>query len=181
MISSRPHTRSPRRLADSGSWRPGLGRWLFAGLCGIAVLTGCGGDAATAPDATYETRGIVRQLPDASLPGSELMVHHEAIDSFVDSSGETVGMGSMAMPFPLADAAMLEGLEVGDRVRMVFTVDWDGSPPLEVIELEALPADSRLSFEQGLVRSIDFESGDLEALDTSGDGASDNDASDAQP
>lgn len=149
----------------------------------LLALVGCGGDepASTDTDATYTVRGVVRQLPDASVPGTSFTVHHEPVPDFVDSSGETVGMDAMAMPFPVADDDLLEGVEVGDRVRMTFEVDWDGSPPMQVVELEELPADTALEFETGVVTRLDFESGSLDDSEVQRGGAGESEAGAAEP
>ncbi|MEL7060224.1 MAG: copper-binding protein [Acidobacteriota bacterium] len=117
----------------------------------LSMLAGCGGpateDDADADVAVYDMRAIVRQLPDASRPGSEFLVHHEPVPTFVDSEGNEVGMDSMVMGFPLADRSMLDGIEIGDRVELRLEVAWEGSPPIAITRLEELPDGTRLSFE----------------------------------
>ena len=102
-------------------------------------------DAAVSTARTYEVRGLVRQLP--SGPGTELMIYHEEIPDLVDDRGEMVGMEAMTMSFPIADEALLEGIELGDRVAFSLRLDWEGSPALEITHIEALPPDVRLEFE----------------------------------
>ena len=94
----------------------------------------------------YETRGIVRQL--AAPPGQELQIHHEAIPTFVNMDGETVGMASMSMPFPVSGTELPTDLQAGDKVRFEFEVSWTGSPPMRLLSLDKLPADTVLSFEE---------------------------------
>lgn len=131
---------------------------LLAACCfTLFGLAGCGGDGSSSGASAdssagssvqaYTVRGVVRGLPDASRPGSDFFVHHEAIPDFVNDEGETVGMGSMAMPFPVPDPAILEGVTVGDKVSMRFEVEWEGSPPLRVVALEVLPPETVLDFE----------------------------------
>ena len=110
------------------------GLWLVA--LALAAF-GCGRDAAT-PAAVYEVRGVVRQLPAAETPSPEIVIRHEAVPDFVDMGGRRVGMEAMTMPFPIRDASLLDGIAVGDEVLFRFRVDWDGSPPLEVVALEKL-------------------------------------------
>ncbi|MEM1177339.1 MAG: copper-binding protein [Acidobacteriota bacterium] len=124
--------------------------WAALSLLLLATL-GCG--AAPDPESgaessatTYETRGIIRQLPSGA-PGSELFIHHEPIPEFVSIDGEVVGMESMTMGFPVADADTLTGFTVGDRVAFTLRVDFDGSPPLAIDGLRALPDGETLSFE----------------------------------
>jgi len=118
---------------------------LAAGPLVLLVLA-CVPESKTA-GRTYAVRGLVRQLPSADRPQSELVIQHEAIPDFTAMDGKVVGMESMAMPFPVADPAALAALEVGDRIAFTLRVDWDASPPVRVERLEKLPADARLDFE----------------------------------
>jgi hypothetical protein len=122
----------------------------------LAVLLGCGGDGrapaedepATPPDQSYSVRGEVVALPDPRRPDDrQLRVRHEAIPDFVGFEGEVVGMASMSMPFPLAAAVDLEGVEPGDPVEMTFEVRWEGSPPIRIVELRELPPGTELDFD----------------------------------
>src|SRR5690606_37840388 len=56
---------------------------------------------------TYEVRGEVERLPDPNDAGTDFIVHHEAIDDFVNQHGEVSGMHSMSMPFILAEGVDL--------------------------------------------------------------------------
>lgn len=125
--------------------------------------------ATTAPPDVYQLRGVVRQLPDPARPGSALYVHHEAVPGFKSSDGEVVGMESMAMPFEVADDALLAGLAAGDKVAFELEVRWEGENPLRITELEKLPHDTRLSFEEDAATEADA-AGD--AADEAGDGES---------
>lgn len=113
----------------------------------LFAFAACGpGEPPAAPD-TYQTRGMVRQLPEADRPGSALYIHHEAIPEFKDAGGEVVGMESMAMPFAVADPAMLEGLAAGDRIAFELEMRWQGKDPLLITRLEKLPPETRLAFD----------------------------------
>ncbi|MEM8932108.1 MAG: copper-binding protein [Acidobacteriota bacterium] len=131
------------------------------------ILLACGDEADSTPTTVHEytVRGIVRALPDAARPGSELYVHHEAIPNFVNDRGEAVGMDSMAMPFPVPDPTILDGFAIGDRVDMRFEVEWDGSPPLRVVGLDPLPADTVLDFEVPTEPTDSAEGTDTDAPD----------------
>ncbi|MCG8456342.1 MAG: copper-binding protein [Holophagales bacterium] len=145
-MRSRPslRTRNPLpRRSHPARLRPGL---LLAAGAALLLANGCEREPEVEPD-RYTTRGIVRQLPETSRPGSELFIHHEEIPEFRDMDGENTGMGSMMMPFPVAEPALLDGLEVGDRVSFTFEVRWQGSPPIRVTGIEPLPDDTRLGFE----------------------------------
>lgn len=127
--------------------------WLAVILClGLGACSDTGSTPAdtadTAEEASvqrYEARGLVRQL--AKPPGQELQIHHEEIPTFVNMDGEVVGMGSMAMPFPLGDTELPADLQPGDKVSFEFEVSWTGSPPMRLLSLEKLPADTVLDFE----------------------------------
>jgi Cu/Ag efflux protein CusF len=98
-------------------------------------------------DATYTVRGMVRELPAEGRSG-DLLIHHEAMDDFVDKHGDTVGMKAMVMPFTPAANLSLEGLSAGERVRFTFEVRWEGDPMMRVTHLEKLPPGTKLDFEK---------------------------------
>ncbi|MEM9293066.1 MAG: copper-binding protein [Acidobacteriota bacterium] len=135
-------------------------RWrslIFRGLLSLALLPlllapGCA-DSSSSHGAAgdddvqrYEVRGEVRQVPDEENPASELMIHHEAIDDFVNWQGEVSGMDSMTMPFPVSDDEQLEGIEIGDKVQIQLEVDWDSDTPMRVVEVEEIAAGTSLEF-----------------------------------
>lgn len=114
-------------------------------LLAAPLLVACGApEPPRAPD-VYRVRGIVRQLPTTGH-ARDLHVRHEAIPSFLGSDGEIVGMESMTMPFPLADASLGDGLEVGDKIELEFEVRWDEGHPLRVTAIEELPFETQLNF-----------------------------------
>ncbi|MEM6793479.1 MAG: copper-binding protein, partial [Acidobacteriota bacterium] len=114
------------------------------------LMTACGDapEESGAEAKTYDTRGVVRQLPSTEGPGQELILAHEEIPTFESIDGEIVGMKPMAMGFPVAAQELLEGLEVGDKVSFTLKVDWDGSPPLEITEMREIPRATQLGFEK---------------------------------
>ncbi|HEX9732710.1 MAG TPA: copper-binding protein [Thermoanaerobaculia bacterium] len=124
--------------------RPHRAPWI---LLGVLAGAACGAEpeAPPSPPATYEVRGVVRQLPRADRPLPEILVHHEAIPDFRDDGGETVGMEAMSMAFPV-DPALAAGIGVGDKVVFALEVSWDGSPPLRIVRLQKLPDDTALDF-----------------------------------
>ena len=118
---------------------------LFFVLSLVTLLSACGGEEEVPPD-VYETRGMIRSLPDSE--GGEVRILHEEIPEFRTMEGEVVGMESMSMGFPVGDLTLLEGVAVGDRVQFTFEVQWSGDgPPLRLTALEALTAGERLDFE----------------------------------
>jgi hypothetical protein len=114
----------------------------------ILGIIGAGGTGCADKNSarTYTVRGQVVQLPDPGNPGSGLTLNHEAVDDFVDRTGEVVGMDPMSMPFPIAKNLSLEGIQVGDVVEFKLAVDWEGDPAVEVTEVRKLPAGTKLVF-----------------------------------
>jgi hypothetical protein len=100
----------------------------------------------------YSVRGRVMQIPSPAEPKAEFQVYHEAIPAFKANANEAepTGMNAMAMPFPVGEALSLEGVEVGDIVRVEFLVEYDPETGdlvgWEATEVEKLPADTELSF-----------------------------------
>lgn len=141
-------------------WR-GLVAAAVTALGAAGVLGACGGGAGSGggetagakemgpPSAVYTVRGRVVTLPDPAKPLSEFRVKHEAIDNFVDASGEVVGMGVMEMPFPLAEGVSLEGVEAGDVVEVTFAVWWEPRRHYEATKVVELPGDTELDFGEG--------------------------------
>ena len=86
------------------------------------MAMGCGGQSGSpdAPpssgpsDGVYEIRGSVVAV---DISRRILEIDHEAICGF---------MPAMTMPYEVADASLLRGLAVGDRVRGTLRVDSRG-------------------------------------------------------
>lgn len=122
----------------------------------IVLITTCLVACDRGPEKTddgadvYRVRAIVRQLPVADQPGSELHLQHEEIPSFRNVAGERVGMNSMTMPFPVADDVDMSSVEIGDRIEVDLKVDWDGSPPVEILSIDELSPGTVLDFEDDL-------------------------------
>ncbi|MEM6455664.1 MAG: copper-binding protein [Acidobacteriota bacterium] len=117
-------------------------------LLALGGLIACAGPAPPPPpDHVYEVRGLVRQLPDPSQPGSEFFVTHESVPDFVDLSGEVVGMGVMTMPFQVASPSLLDGVEVGDKIVFTLETRDAASPPVQISRIEVLADDTALALE----------------------------------
>ncbi len=133
----------------------GGSRWCAGAMVALslAAIPGCrSGETPSAADAgparqllRYTVRGEVARLPDPTRAGGEIYVRHEAIDDFVDRSGQEVGMASMIMPFRVEPPLHVRGLAVGDKVELRFAVDWS-RPAFWLEGIEKLPAATPLRF-----------------------------------
>ena len=112
----------------------------------VLLLAACHGSPPAQPEAArrYAVRGEIVQTSVAGA-GAQLLVRHEAIDDFVDSSGKVVGMDAMVMPFDVSPPLSASGLSAGDKVAIRFSMDWKASR-LRVEAVERLPADTALRF-----------------------------------
>jgi Cu/Ag efflux protein CusF len=112
-------------------------------LVALALLAAAGACTPAAEEAEvhrYTVAGEIVRLPEAGRPdGAEIYIRHEAVPTFVDSKGETVGMEAMTMGFPLARSLDLTGLAAGDRIEFDFEVRWQGSPPVQVTRVVKAP------------------------------------------
>lgn len=99
---------------------PRFTRCFTAFLASTALLNGCAEEPAEVD--TYRVRGVVTGLPDAGNPTSSLMVHHEAIPTFIGHDGTTAPMPEMTMAFPTASGVALDGLQVGDKIQLRLEV-----------------------------------------------------------
>jgi hypothetical protein len=95
----------------------------------------------------YTVRGIVTALADPARKGSPyMMIHHVEIPNFKDKTGAVVGMKEMIMPFPLGPGVSVsaDALAVGDKVEVVFEVDWTKAPAHYALSFVKLPAETEL-------------------------------------
>jgi hypothetical protein len=119
----------------------------------IAAFAGCKKDenkgsgetkgSGEAELASYTVRGKVIELPGAEI--ETMAIHHEAIPNFVAATGKQQPMMAMEMPFGLAEGLDLSGIEPGDIVELRFDVDFERRPPLRIVEIRELPADTELA------------------------------------
>lgn len=114
---------------------------------GLVSVVGCGESGGGSSETTdvaefpapksYTVDGVIAAKPSSEAPAAELMVTHEEIPDFVGRDGEVVGMRAMTMPFPnIADGVDLDGIEVGDSVRLTFLVDYSADPIYVVTAIE---------------------------------------------
>jgi hypothetical protein len=80
--------------------------------------------ATTIVKHTYTVRGEVQQLPDPADARKEFMVRHEEIPEFKGPQGQ-LGMKAMVMPFPLGEGFKADGLSMGQKITLTFTVEFD--------------------------------------------------------
>lgn len=120
----------------------------------LALAAGCReerpsppGDGAAASARRYTVRGEIVRMPAPSAGVRQVSIRHEPIDDFANEAGAVVGMGSMVMPFDVAEGVALDGVGTGDKVEIRLAVSW--SPPaLRIEQLRKLPAETALRFGQ---------------------------------
>jgi Cu/Ag efflux protein CusF len=125
---------------------------VFAIILSTLFAPACSEESSPAPQAgalvhTYNLRGKIVSLPDASNPASELRIHHEAIQDFKNAQGEIKPMQAMTMSFPPAPGVSLDGLAVGDVVEFVFRVQWEPTYEMGTTSINKLPPGTTLSFQ----------------------------------
>ena len=108
-------------------------------LC-LGIL-GCEADPGY--EHTYTTRGIVLSLPGERVT-QEFIVHHETIPEYISING-SIGMNEMAMPIPVPDKRVLEGIAVGDKVELVFGERFEPNHKMGLISITKLPKDTELN------------------------------------
>jgi Cu/Ag efflux protein CusF len=121
-------------------------RWLFVLLMIVATATAsaCRSDRAALPTADltaerFSTRGRVM-----AVRATELEIYHERIESMRSALGKLEPMDPMTMVFAATTNASIEGIAVGDLVRVEFTTNYKTRPPLHLVAIEKLPADTPL-------------------------------------
>jgi len=107
-------------------------------------LAGCDQDPGY--EHTYTARAIVLSLPGERVT-QEFIVHHQAIPDYQSING-SVGMNEMAMPFPVPDKSVLEGIAVGDKIELTFGERFKPDHKMGVISVTKLPADTPLNLGQ---------------------------------
>lgn len=104
-------------------------------LFALFLLLGCGASQAQSPVATeddapaaaeersprYTTHGTIEELREER---GQIIVHHENIPGY---------MPEMTMPFLIEDPALFQGLAVGQRIELTFSVEPGGRHVARVI------------------------------------------------
>lgn len=118
-----------------------------AGAAALLLLAACGGGSETAQK--HVVRGEVVQVPRPDDPAGEMQIRHEAIDGWIDSGGNAVGMSSMTMPFPVAKGVELDGIAPGDIVEFTLHIDWQADHDrLAITRVRELPPGTKLEFRE---------------------------------
>lgn len=116
-------------------------RWLVIVLLLVAPA-GCRSDELPAADLTAErfsARGRV-----VAVRATEVEIHHERIPSLRTALGKLEPMEPMTMVFAASRNAPVTGLAVGDVVRVEFTTNYKTRPPMHLVAIEKLPAETPL-------------------------------------
>jgi Cu/Ag efflux protein CusF len=95
---------------------------------------------------TYTVRGEVVEMPVAGDPMTSFRVKHEPIREYTDKDGKVVGMGTMTMSFTPGPGVLLEGIETGDKVEMVWEVWYRPRMRERVTAIRELPADTAMNY-----------------------------------
>lgn len=107
----------------------------------LLALVGCDHDPGY--EHLYTTRGIIITLPGEKAY-QEFIIHHETIPDYISING-SVGMNEMAMPIPVPDKSLLDGIQVGDKVELTFGERFKPDHAMGVTAIKKLPADTELN------------------------------------
>lgn len=110
---------------------------------------------AATTNPSYSVRGEVVTLP--GIDGDAIKLHHERIPTFANKDGKVgkdsqgkPGMKPMVMPFGKAPSVSYEGLKIGDKIAVVFEVNWAAERPdqrIVITKIEKLAPETKLDFE----------------------------------
>jgi hypothetical protein len=93
-------------------------------LCFVAILRySC--PAVASDEVVYHMKGVIKALPGAGRAQNEVLIRHEEVPDYRDSSKNVVGMHAMTMPFYLAPGVSVGGLAVGDEVTFTVVASWE--------------------------------------------------------
>lgn len=118
---------------------------IFA-LAALLLASSSACDSEPGYQYTYTTRAVVLSLPGERVT-QEFIVHHETIPDYRSING-SIGMNEMAMPIPVPDTSVLEGVAIGDKVEIVFGERFEPYHAMGVISITKLPADTALTLGQ---------------------------------
>lgn len=120
-------------------------RWLLVLLLAATASTGaCRSElelpAADVDAERFEARGRV-----VAVRATELDIYHERIPSLRTALGKLEPMEPMTMVFGATTSAPIEGIAVGDLVRVEFTANYKRRPQMRLVSIEKLPPDTQLA------------------------------------
>jgi len=113
---------------------------LLTALLSLCVL-GCDRDPGY--EHTYTTRGVVLSLPGERAT-QEFIVHHETIPDYISING-SIGMNEMAMPIPVPDKSVLDGIAIGDKIELTFGERFEPDHTMGLISVKKLADDTELN------------------------------------
>lgn len=84
----------------------------------------------------YTVTGDVVRLPAEGQ--REIIIKHDKIIDYRDSTGNVVGMNAMTMPFWLSDPALAKNLKPGDRVQFTLKSQWHPMPSEQITAIHRM-------------------------------------------
>jgi len=128
------------------------------------------------PDIYPGILGVIKALPIAGDPTSDLKIRHQQVPTFKSKDGTVhvnakgvAGMGSMSMPFPLAKGVSVDGFVVGDQVMFTLEVNWNGPNGMsfQVTQISKIDPGTKIDFTNAIetLKESVKDAGD-DAMDT---------------
>jgi Cu/Ag efflux protein CusF len=109
-----------------------------------ASATACRSKDGDLPAADLSAERFSARGRVVAVRATELDIHHERIPSIRTALGELEPMEPMTMVFAATTNASIEGIEVGDVVRVDFTTNYKTRPSMRLVAIDKLPADTPL-------------------------------------
>jgi Cu/Ag efflux protein CusF len=112
----------------------------------LALVVGMAAGCASQADQQTQQYQVRAEVSELTGEGEEARVslHHEAIPSFKNRTGEVVGMESMTMAFGLGQSVDRASLRPGTKLSVTFEVNWQREPALLVLSVDPLPQATEL-------------------------------------
>ena len=88
--------------------------FLATSLASVSALAACGGAEAQPASRRWDATGTITEI---RRERSSITIHHDPIEGL---------MPEMTMPFDVQDAALFEGVSVGDRVAFTISREAGG-------------------------------------------------------
>jgi len=121
-------------------------RWFFILLLVAASASSlaCRSDRTDLPTADLTAERFTARGRVVAVRATELEIRHERIESIRTALGKLEPMEPMTMVFAATTNAAIQGIEVGDVVRVEFTANYKTRPPMQLVSIAKLPADTPL-------------------------------------